>query len=81
MGGDTFPQSQISGEEYIYPSQEQTAYIEIDPEPEEILDILTNYWWVGAIFIVGVITVGIAGLRIVKKNAWVKELLDMWKAK
>jgi len=47
----------------------------------EIINIAQDYWWVGVIFIVGAITLSIAGWRILKQNAWIKELIKMWRVK
>lgn len=52
----------------------------------QIFHLAMQYWWVLAIFLIGFITVSIAGFRIlIKKHKWLSdykdELFKMWRQK
>lgn len=47
----------------------------------DVLVLASQWWWLGAIFLVGAITLGIVAWRIFSKNKWVSELLKMWGGK
>lgn len=73
-----------NGKQMIYPEQEQKVQaVSHIAEPisihfNDILVLATQYWWLLVIFLVGAITLGIVGFRVLSNNKWFSELLKIW---
>ncbi len=61
-----------------YQIEAQEAYTEVPSDPEEWFDLATDNWMVGAIFVIGIISIVIVAFRVFRKNPWVDELIKMW---
>lgn len=66
-------------------TQQQMQQVQQTVQPEvfsiqanDILILATQYWWIGAIFLVGIVTMAIAGYRIFAKSKIGSELTAMW---
>lgn len=64
---------------YGYPEQQvQQVANEFSIRWNDILLIATQYWWLGLIFIVGAITLGIVLFRVLGNNKYASELFKLW---
>lgn len=65
------------------PAQQVQKAIEVTPEGvsllwNDVLIIASQYWWLVLVFLVGLITLAIAGWRILGSSKWGSELFKMW---
>lgn len=71
---------------YYYPQQAQEQIqqaIEVTPtgmsiEWNDVVLLASQFWWLGVIFIVGMVTLAIVGIRVLSKNKYASELFKMW---
>lgn len=82
---DITQQQMQAPNQFAFPNQptEQTTLVEVDipehPHMDMFWDNAADYWWVGAIFLVGLAFSLKAIWRVSSRMSVLKEIIKMWK--